>query len=48
MAVLDGRIVTAPGTAPVSFMGAVMQTLGLKDDNLQFYLGLHGAEHKAA
>jgi putative intracellular protease/amidase len=48
MAVVDGRIVTAPGTAPVSFMAGVLETLGLNDDNLKFYLGLHAAEHKAA
>ena len=47
-AVLSGRIVTAPGTAPVSFMGAVMQTLGLRDENLNYYLAMYGAEHKAA
>jgi putative intracellular protease/amidase len=47
-AVIDGRIVTAPGSAPVSFMGAVMQTLGLCDDNLKFYIGVYGAEHRAA
>jgi putative intracellular protease/amidase len=45
-AVVDGRIVTAPGTAPVSFMAGVMQTLGLRDDNLDFYIGMYGAEHK--
>jgi putative intracellular protease/amidase len=47
-AVVDGRIVTAPGTAPVSFMGAVLETLGLRNGDLDFYLGLYGAEHKAA
>lgn len=46
-AVVAGRIVTAPGTAPVSFMAGVMQVLGLRDGNLDFYLGLHAAEHKA-
>ena len=46
-AVVDGKIVTAPGTAPVSFMGGVMQTLGLRDENLDFYLGMYGAEHRA-
>lgn len=46
--VVAGRIVTAPGTAPVSFMGGVLETLGLRDDNLNYYLGLYGAEHKAA
>jgi Transcriptional regulator containing an amidase domain and an AraC-type DNA-binding HTH domain len=45
-AVTDGRIVTAPGTAPVSFMAAILDQLGLKDADLDFYLGLHGAEHK--
>ena len=47
-AVVDGQIVTAPGTAPVSFMGGVMQTLGLRDENLDFYLGMYGAEHRVA
>ena len=47
-AVLDGRIVTAPGTAPVSFMSAVLETLGLRNGDLDFYLGLYGAEHQAA
>ncbi len=44
-AVVAGRIVTAPGTAPVSFMAGVLQTLGLRDGDLDFYAGLHGAEH---
>lgn len=47
-AVRDGKIVTAPGTAPVSFMGEVMETLGLRNGELDFYIGLHGAEHRAA
>ena len=47
-AVVAGRIVTAPGTAPVSFMGGVLETLGLRDGNLDFYLGMHGAEHGVA
>ena len=46
-AVLDGRIVTAPGTAPVTFMGAVLETLGLRNDELDYYLGLYAAEHRA-
>nr|WP_314257099.1 DJ-1/PfpI family protein [uncultured Devosia sp.] len=44
-AVVAGKLVTAPGTAPVSFMAGVMQALGLRDENLDFYLGLHAAEH---
>lgn len=47
-AVLDRRIVTAPGTAPVSFMGAVFESLGLRTGDLDFYLGLYAAEHEAA
>jgi putative intracellular protease/amidase len=45
-AVLDDRIVTAPGTAPVSFMGAVLETLGLRNGDLDYYLGLYAAEHQ--
>lgn len=48
VAVRDGRIVTAPGTAPVSFMAEVLAALGLADDNLAFYRGLLAAEHLAA
>ncbi|MDQ1154733.1 DJ-1/PfpI family protein [Brevundimonas sp. SORGH_AS_0993] len=44
-AVLADRIVTAPGTAPVSFMGAVLASLGLKSAELDAYLRLFGAEH---
>ncbi|HWV20175.1 MAG TPA: DJ-1/PfpI family protein [Devosia sp.] len=48
LAVLAGKIVTAPGTAPASFMGAVFESLGMRNGDLDFYLGLHGAEHRAA
>ena len=47
-AILDQNIVTAPGTAPVSFMGAVLESLGLRNGDLDFYLGLYAAEHNAA
>ncbi|WP_421762120.1 DJ-1/PfpI family protein [Devosia sp.] len=47
-AVVDGKIVTAPGTAPVSFAGGIMQALTLRDGNLDFYLKMHGAEHRVA
>jgi putative intracellular protease/amidase len=47
-AVCDQRIITAAGTAPVSFMAAVLEALGLRDENLNFYLGMHAAEHRAA
>ena len=42
---VDG-IVTAPGTAPVSFMAEIMTGLGLGDGNLDYYVGLHAAEHQ--
>lgn len=47
-AVTDGRIITAPGTAPVSFMEAVMKALGAADGNLDYYIGLHAAQYKKA
>lgn len=47
-AVLDDRIVTAPGTAPVSFMGAVFEALDMRNGDLDFYFGLYGVEHQTA
>lgn len=47
-AVTDGRIITAPGTAPVSFMEAVMKALGKGDEDLAYYVGLHAAQFKRA
>ena len=44
-AVRDGRIVTAAGVAPVSFMARVMEALGLRDANLDYYIGLHAAQY---
>ncbi len=46
-AVRDGRIVTAAGTAPTSFMAELLAALGLADDNLTFYRGLLALEHAA-
>ena len=43
----DG-IITAPGTAPVSFMKKVCETLGFGGPELDFYTGLYAAEHRAA
>ena len=43
-AVTDNRIVTAPGTAPVSFMAEVMRAIGASDEQLRYYLGLHAAQ----
>jgi putative intracellular protease/amidase len=47
-AVLADRIVTAAGTSPVSFMARVMEALGLADGNLDYYVGLHAAQHGGA
>jgi putative intracellular protease/amidase len=44
-AVRDGKIVTATATAPVGFMSEVFAALGLADDNLAYYVGMHAAEH---
>lgn len=44
-AVADQRVITAPGTAPVSFTREVLRSLGIHDDNLTAYLAMHGAEH---
>lgn len=47
-AVSDGKIITAPGTAPVSFMAKIMEELGFRDGNLDHYLAMHAAEHRVA
>lgn len=47
-AVTDGKVVTAGGVSPVSFMAAIMDGLGLADDNLQYYVGLHAAQYARA
>jgi len=47
-AVSDGRIVTAPGTAPVSFMERILDGLGQGGDELAWYVGRHAAEHRPA
>ena len=47
-AVADQRVVTAPGTAPVSFTREVLRSLGIDDDNLTAYLTMHGTEHGQA
>lgn len=46
-ALRSGRIITAPGTAPVSFMKEVIDALGKGSADLDFYAGLFGAEHAA-
>lgn len=47
-AVRDGKVVTAAGVAPVSFMAEVMEALGLRDGNLDYYVGLHAAQYGGA
>jgi putative intracellular protease/amidase len=42
------NVVTAPATAPVTFMAEIMRGIGLADDNLEYYLGMHAAEHSQA
>ncbi|NBF12146.1 type 1 glutamine amidotransferase family protein [Pseudomonas sp. Fl4BN1] len=44
-AVADQRVITAPGSAPVSFMAQILRTLGIDDENLTAYIGMHAAEH---
>ena len=45
IAVADRGIVTAPGTSPVSFLERVFEGIGLADDQLRYYIGLHGAQY---
>lgn len=44
-AVTDRGVITAPGTAPVTFTAAVLAALGIAGDELQAYLALHAREH---
>jgi putative intracellular protease/amidase len=46
-AVTDGWIVTAPGTAPITFTAAIYKALGFASDQLDYYIKLYGAEHQA-
>ncbi len=43
-AVTDHRVITAPATAPVAFMAAVLEAAGVADDQLRYYLGLHARQ----
>lgn len=47
-AVADQGVVTAPGTAPVSFTAEILRAMGIDDDNLKAYLAMHAAEHSRA
>jgi putative intracellular protease/amidase len=45
-AVRDGRIVTAAGTAPITFTTEVYRALGKGGEELEDYMALFGAEHQ--
>ena len=47
-AVADQNVITAPATAPVTFMAEILKGIGVGDPNLDYYIGLYGAEHAAA
>ena len=44
-AVVADRIVTAPATAPVSFAEKVLEAVGVADDQLHYYVGLHARQY---
>lgn len=39
------RVITAPATAPVSFAEKVLEAVGLADDQLHYYVGLHARQY---
>jgi putative intracellular protease/amidase len=45
-AMIDQNIITAPATAPITFMVSILTALGVGDDRLAYYAGLHAAEHR--
>ena len=45
--VSDQRVITAPGTAAVQLVSAVLAELGLADENLAYYLDLHRRQFAA-
>jgi putative intracellular protease/amidase len=47
-ALRNGNIITASGTAPVSFMKEIIEALGKGSLDLDFYTDLFGAEHGIA
>jgi putative intracellular protease/amidase len=47
-AVSDQGVITATASAPVSFMHEVMRALGQSDANLDYYVGMHAAQHEKA
>ncbi len=47
-AIADQGVITAPATAPVTFMAEILKGIGVGDANLDYYVGLYGAEHAPA
>jgi putative intracellular protease/amidase len=47
-AVAAEGVITAPATAPVTFMASVLRAIGVDDANLDYYLALLAAEHHRA
>lgn len=45
-AVVDGRIITAPGTAPATFAAAVLAAAGVGAEQVAEFLTMIGAEHR--
>lgn len=45
-AVSDGRVITAPGTAPASFAAAVLAAAGVPADQVAQFSAMIGAEHR--
>ena len=44
-AISDGRVITAPGTAPVSFTAAVFEGVGLEQETVLKFKAMMAAEH---
>ncbi|WP_033075574.1 DJ-1/PfpI family protein [Sphingopyxis sp. MWB1] len=47
-AVTDQRLITAPGTAPISFTAAIFASVGLPEEQIEQFCALMAAEHGAA
>ncbi|HEV7308292.1 DJ-1/PfpI family protein [Ensifer sp.] len=47
-ALRSGHVITAAGTAPISFAGEILRGLGLGSEELDGFLALYGREHVAA
>ena len=45
-AVRSGRIVTAPGSAPITFTAEIYRALGFGSEELDTYVQILGAEHQ--